>query len=450
LKRDLTTGKEWKLILLFTLPIMAGNLLQQLYNVVDGVIVGNYVSESAFASVTTCQSLTVLYLAMAFGLSAGAGIIISQYYGAGKKDKLPAAIDTALILLGTCGIILTLLGIFLSPFLLKTILNVPEDYLPDAITYMRIYSGGLFFQFLYNGIAATLRGFGDSKATLYFLLIAALLSTALTFLFVLVFNWGVAGAASSTVLAQAVCAAVSYAYLRKRFPYEKTGRHWDSKVAATMAKLGLPIAIQMGIVSVGNGSMHRLVNSFGSTTPEVVAAYGASIRLDMLLFVPIMGFQSGLSNFTGQNIGAGRLDRVKRGLRATLIMSMATTIAMSALLYIFAEQVVGFFGLADASLKMGAQIVEFLTLFFWMFSCYMTVGGVLLGAGDTIVSSATTLTALGIRIAAGYITVHIGLLGYSAAWVTTPVGWLFAMAIAYTRYFTGGWKKKAVAGKLKV
>ena len=449
MKRDMTSGKEWKLILLFTLPIMAGNLLQQLYNIVDGIIVGNFVSESAFAAVTTCQPLTVLYLALALGLSVGVGVVISQYYGAGKKDKLPVAIDTALILLGLCGLLFTILGVLLSEVLLRDLLNVPEDILPDATTYMRIYSVGLFFQFLYNGIAATLRGFGDSKATLYFLLIATLLSTALTFVFVLVIEWRVAGAAFSTVLAQAVCAVVSYIYLRKRFPSVKHGKHWDGEIAATMTRLGLPIAIQMGIVSFGNGAMQRLVNSFDSTVTGVVAAYGAAIRLDMLIYVPIMGFQSGLANFTGQNIGAGNLDRVKRGFRATLAMSLMVTVLISALLYIFAENIVGLFGLVDNSLIIGSQIIMYLTMFFWLFSAYMTVGGILQGAGDTILLSVTTLSALIVRILTGYLAVHFGLLGHEAAWVTTPIGWALAIIISYSRYFTGGWKNKAVAGKLK-
>jgi len=445
----MTTGKEWKLILLFTLPIMAGNLLQQLYNVIDGIIVGNYVSETAFASVTTCQPLTVLYLALAMGLSVGVGVSVAQFYGAGKKDELPVAIDTALLLLGTCGLVISLIGIIFSPFLLSTLLNVPETYLPLSITYMRIYSAGLFFQFLYNGIAATLRGFGDSKATLYFLLITMILNTALTFTFVLVIPWGVAGAAFSTVLSQIVCVSVSFYYLRKKFPYVKAGRHWDKKIASTMAKLGLPIAIQMGIVSFGNGSMQRLVNGFGSSVPGIVAAYGAAIRLDMFMFVPVMGFQSGLANFTGQNIGAGRLDRVKRGLVATLIMSMSATIVLCVLFNIFAESVVGFFGLADSSLQIGTGIVKFVTMFTWMFSAYMTLGGLLQGAGDTVVMSATTICALAVRIVVGYLSVYMSWLDHSAAWVTNPIGWFVAITIAYTRFFTGGWKKKAVAGKLK-
>ena len=447
-RNDLTTGKEWKVILLFTLPIMAGYLLQQLYSIVDGVIVGNFVSEAAFAAVATCQPLTALYLALAVGLSVGVGVVISQYYGAEKKDKLPVAIDTAIILLGVCGLSLTLFGVILSPFLLKNVLNVPDDILTDAITYIRIYSVGLLFQFLYNGIAATLRSFGDSKATLYFLLIAAVLSTVLTFAFILLVKWGVAGAAFSTVLAQFVCVIVSFIYLRTRFPHEKASRRWDREIAGTMIKLGLPIAVQMGVVSFGNGAMQRLVNGFEGTAPGVIAAYGAAVRLDMFIYVPITGFQSGLASFTGQNIGAGRLDRVRRGFVYTIIMSMSVTLLVTACVNIFAVPIVTMFGLTGNALLIGVERITFMTLFFWMFSGYMTLGGLLQGAGDTVLQSVATLSALVLQVTTGYLTVHLGLLGYTAAWITTPFGWGLAIIITYTRYFTGGWKKKAVAGKL--
>ena len=445
----MTAGREWKVILLFTLPIMAGNLLQQLYNTMDGIIVGNFVGESAFAAVGTTQPLTLLFLALATGLSVGVGIVVSQYFGAKKHDELPVAIDTAVILLGVCGLAFTIIAFITTPMLLRTLLDVPQDILPMSILYFRIYALGLFFQFVYNGIAAVLRGLGDSRSTLYFLAIAMVFNTLLTLLFVVVFKWGVAGAASATVAAQALCVAISFIYLRKRFPYVKAESHWNRGISLSMVRLGLPIAIQMGIISIGNGSMYRLVNGFSDSTPGIIAAYSSAMRLDALIYVPIMGFQSGLASFTGQNMGAGRLDRVRRGFAATLIMSTIVTVTLCILMYIFAESVVGFFGLEAGALAIGVENLRFMAMFFWLFSCYIVLGGVLQGAGDTILQSAATLTALVVRIVAGYTAVHMGWLGYEAAWVVTPVGWMFAIVIAYTRYFTGGWKRKAIAGTLQ-
>jgi putative MATE family efflux protein len=444
----MTVGKEWKLILLFTLPIMAGNILQQLYNIIDGIIVGNFVGELSFASVATSGPLVLMYLALAFGLSVGVGITVSQYFGAGKDDELPIAIDTALILLGVCGLIFTGVGMILSPHMLRIILNVPEEIFPEAVTYMRIYSAGLFFQFMYNCIASTLRGIGDSKATLYFLIVSAILNIILTFIFVITIKWGVAGAAFSTVLAQAVCATVSYIYLRKRFPFIKGGKHFDIKLAKTMIKLGLPIAVQMSLISLGNGAMQRLVNSFGVTTPAVVPAYGAAVRLDALVFVPMSGFQAGLASFTGQNIGAGKLERVRTGLRSSLVMAVLCTVFISLCYYIFAETIVGFFGLSNESLVIGTSIVRYFTFFFWILACNMMFSGVLQGAGDTVIITLATLTSLSTRVVLGYLAAHFEILGYSAAWMPVPLGWLFWATIIYSRYFSGKWKNKAVAGRL--
>ena len=444
----MTVGREWKHVLLFTLPIMAGSLLQQLYNTVDGIIVGQFVGENAFAGVATCQPMAFFFLSFAMGLSVGVGIVISQYFGAGKHDSLPLAIDTALILLGLCGLALTIIAFIIAPFILKTVLNVPLHVYQHSLAYFRIYASGLFFQFVYNAIAATLRGLGDSKAILFFLIIATILNTALDLLFIVVFKWSVAGAAIATVIAQVVCASVSYAYLRKRFKFSKSGDHWNSEISLSIIKLGLPIAVQQSVVSFGHGAMQRLVNSFSETVPGIMAAYGAGGRMNNFLYVPILGFQSGLASFTGQNIGAGRLDRVNRGYRKTLIMSLSITVFMSVLLNIFASHVVTIFGLSGDALQVGVEQIRFLTMFIWMFSCYMTLGGVLQGAGDTVLQSATTLSALCMQIVSAYVLVHFGILGYNAAWISTPIGWTLAILISYTRYFTGGWKKKAIAGKL--
>ena len=447
MRNDMTTGKEWRLILFFTLPIMAGNLLQQLYNTVDGIIVGQFASETAFSGVVTCQSLTQLFLALAMGLSIGVGIVISQYYGAGRHDRLPIAVDTALILLGSLGLLLTAIGFAIAPFMLRTVLGVPEHIVPYSIAYFRIYVLGLFFQFIYNGIAATLRGLGDSKAILFFLVISTILNAVLDLLFVAVFKFGVSGAAVATVIAQIVCVFVSNRYIRKRFPYSPSAKHWDGEISATMVKLGLPIAVQQGIVSFGHGAMQRLVNSFSAEMPGNIAAYGAAGRLNSFITVPIMGFQSGLATFTGQNMGAGRLDRVYRGFRRTLALSMSVTVSMCVLLNIFAETIVSAFGLSGNAQMLGAEQIRFLTFCYWEFSCYQTMGGLLQGSGDTAFQSITTLSSLGASIVAAYLLVYFKVLGYSAAWAGNPIGWAIAIVISYTRFFSGGWKKKAVAGR---
>lgn len=445
MKKDMTSGKEWKLILLFTLPIMAGNLLQQLYNTVDGIVVGKFVGEDAFAGVGTCTPLTLLVLAFALGLGIGAGVIVSQYFGAQKHEELSSAVNTALLLMGAVGIFISILAFIFTPFLLKTIMDVPDDILHLSTLYFRIYCVGLFFQFIYNCIASILRGVGDSKATLYFLLISAGGNIVLDLLFVVAFNWDVAGVGIATVISQIICAIVSYIYLRKRFPRVSGAKSFDPAICKMILRMGVPAAIQQSIVSIGNVAMQRLVNGFGQAT---ISAYSAGNRIDAFMFVPITGFQAGLANFTGQNIGAGRLDRVKRGLRVTIIMSVSTTVLISILLYVFAGPVISFFSITGEAHARGVEMVHYLSLLFWLFSYYMTVGGVLQGAGDVVLQSAATLSALTTRVVLGYLAVHFGILGYNAAWITNPIGWVVATTITTIRYFSGRWKTKAVVSKL--
>ncbi|MDR0838827.1 MAG: polysaccharide biosynthesis C-terminal domain-containing protein, partial [Oscillospiraceae bacterium] len=211
MKRDMTQGSEWKLILSFTLPIMATNLLQQFYNTVDGVIVGNFSanSELALAAVGTCSGMVMLFLAFAMGLSVGTGVVVAQYYGAKRFDDLAVAVDTSLLLLTAFGVIISVLGAALTPLLLTHVLRVPDAIFPMAKSYLQIYCVGLVFQFIYNCAAFILRAIGDSKASLYFLIISTVLNVILDTLFVVAFHWDVPGVAWATVVAQIGCAAAS-------------------------------------------------------------------------------------------------------------------------------------------------------------------------------------------------------------------------------------------------
>ena len=204
----MTHGNSAKLILLFSLPIMAGNFLQQLYNTADSIIVGRFVSQSALASVGTCAPLTMLFIALAIGFSTGGSIIVSQYFGAQKLEDMRKSVSTLLIIIFAIGVVLSVIGVISSSFLLKTILAVPESTLEDAVTYMQIYCCGLVFQFVYNALAAVLRSLGDSKATLYFLLISSVVNIVLDLVLIINFNMGVAGAAIATIFSQFVSAVV--------------------------------------------------------------------------------------------------------------------------------------------------------------------------------------------------------------------------------------------------
>lgn len=449
----MTKGREWKLILLFALPIMAANVLQQLYNTVDNIIVGNFAEAAmpgSFAAVSTSAPLTMLFISFAMGLGTGAAVVCAQLFGAQREKELSAAVDTAIILLGIVGCAITVIGWALTPVLLRSVLSVHDpEVLRLATAYMRIYCLGLPFQFLYNSMASVLRGVGDSKASLLFLLITAIANVALDLWFVIGFGWGVEGAAVATVISQVICAAVSYIYLRRKFPLRKGEKHFEALHCRQIVKIGLPTAIQMSIVSFGNVAMMRLVHYFASINAAgnaIVDAFGAGTRIDMFAHVPIAGFQSALASFTGQNIAADKIDRVKRGYYMTLGMALIITAFMCLALYFFAVPILKIFGLAETAISIGTEQVRFYASVFWIFALYMTCGGVLQGAGDTIFQSAATLMALITRVVLAYLGVYaFSWFGYEASWVTVPFGWTVALIITNVRFYTGGWKKKAIA-----
>jgi putative MATE family efflux protein len=438
----MTRGPEWKAILLFTLPIMAGNFLQQLYNTVDSVVVGQSVGQNALSAVGTCTPLVMLFLALAIGLGIGVSVVVSQFFGAGRTADMAQAITTASWLMTGIGLALTAVAEAATPFLLSTALGVQNpETLVMAVRYFRVYAGGLVFQFIYNCAASVLRAVGDSKATLYFLAVSSALNIGLDLLFVVVFHWGVAGAGAATVLAQIVCAGVSVVYLRRTLAAARERAPFQGALCKLILKMGIPASVQMGIVSMGNLAMQRLVNGFGDAA---MAAYTAGIRIDNFVTIPALGFHTGMANFTGQNIGAGKWDRVRRGLGQTVVMSFGLCALMGVAAFVLARPLVAMFGVEGEALEMGVEMIRFLALIFWLFAVYQTCSGVLEGAGDVVVASGATLTALLVRVCTGYLAVYLGLLRYNAGWATMPVGWSVALLIVLARYFSGRWKTKAV------
>lgn len=446
MKKDMTAGTDWRHILLFTLPIMAGNLLQQLYNTTDGIIVGRFVSSYALAAVGTCAPLTILFLAFALGIGAGGGIIVSQYFGAGKMDEMRLAVSTVLIFMCCVGLIMSILGITLSPLILRYILNVPakNGIAGMSVLYFQIFSIGLFFQFVYNAIAFMLRAVGNSRATLYFLLISTASNVVLDLLFVAVFHWGVGGSAVATVISQAGCAVISYLYMIKKVPDLKPdwgGRVFDKQFCQTTVRLSLPVGFQQCVVSVGHIAMQRLVNSFGDAS---MSAYTAANMIEQFALIPVMSFNVGIATFAGQNVGAKQIERTKKGMKKTQLMSMTCVLAIILVIYTLTPQLLGLFKLEGTSLARGLEQLRYTAPWYMLFSVYLVVGGMLQGSGDVLTPMVATVSALIMRILIGYIGSHTGLLTHNAAWVGTPFAWILATGINITGYLRGAWTRKAI------
>ena len=446
-KNDMTTGTPWRKLFFFALPIMAGQFLQQLYNTVDGIVVGNYVSEAALAAVGSCTTLAFLFLAFALGFGNGCGIMIAQLYGARRRDELKSAVATALMLLGGMGLAAMLIGLAGARWFVTGLMNIRgEELITLSVTYFAVYSLGLVFQFLYNCIASILRAVGDSRATLYFLCVSAVLNLVLDLLFVAVWGWGVTGAAAATVIAQFVCVIVCFAYLFGKYPvfrFRKGEFRFSMPLCRLCLRMGVPMTLQQCIVSFGNVFMQRLVNHFGQVT---MAAFTCGLRIENYCMIPALPMNSAMSMFTGQNIGAGNVERVEEGWRSGIKIAAGITFLIATVLFIGAYPLAGLFGVAGESLEQSVDYIRTISYLMIIFSVYLTTNGVIQGSGDVLFASLCSLSTLGVRVTLSYILVYCFGFGHRVIWRCIPIGWICALLLSYGRFRSGIWKKKAIVG----
>lgn len=441
----MTKGSEWKLILLFTLPLMAGNFLQQIYSLTDGLVVGNLVSDEALSAVGIVFPVTYLLLAVATGLSNGCGVIVAQYFGARNMLKLRRAVSTSILTMLGAGVVITVVGYLLSRPILVGILNTPENVLPMAMTYMRIYCLGLIFQFAYNAFAAILRALGNSSSTLYFLIVATVLNVVLDILLAPVA--GVAGVAWATVIAQAgsaLCAAV-YLFRTGSFLRDQKGEfRFDANMFKLVMRMGIPTCVQQCCVGLGMILMQRLINSFGQ---DAIAATTAAMRVESFVMVPIMMFFQGLATFTGQNMGAGKVDRVHRGFRQTLVMALICCAIIITVVLVFCRQLIGCFGLDAAARELGASYLRTLVAFFVVFCLMYITNGVLQGAGDVMFPTIGSMSSLATRVICANLLAAFTSVGYACIYISIPIGWAVGTSIVFIRLLTGRWEAKVLVNQ---
>lgn len=440
--KDLTKGSEWKVILLFTLPLMAGNLLQQIYSLTDGLVAGNLAGQDALSAVGIVFPVTFLLLAVATGMTNGCGVIVAQYFGAGDIPNLRKAVSTGILTILGASVVITAAGFLLTRPLLVYVLNTPDHILPLAMTYMQIYCAGLVFQFGYNVFAAILRALGDSRSTLYFLLVAAILNVVLDI--VMAGPFGIAGVAWATVIAQAGACICSAVYLFKKVDflrYKKGEFSFRPEMFRLALRLGIPSTIQQCCVGLGMMLMQRLINSFGDAA---ISATTAAMRVESFAMVPIMMFFQGLANFTGQNMGAGRVDRVRRGYRQTLVMSECICIFIICVILLFSNFIIGCFGLNDEGLVFGSTYLRTVSVFFCVFCLMYVTNGILQGSGDVMFPTIASLVSLSIRVIAANLLAAFTPLGYTSILVAIPLGWFCGSAIVVGRFLSGRWANKSL------
>lgn len=449
---DLTQGKEGRQILLFAVPMLIGNVFQQLYNIVDSVVVGKYVGSVALAAVGASFPILFTLSALIGGITIGGSVLISQYFGAKNFQKVKVTSDTLQIFLLISSIALSLLFFILSEHLFR-LLGIPPEVIPDAVRYFDIVILTTTVPtFSLFGMSAILRGVGNSKTPIYFVVLSIIINIILDLIFVLVFQWGVEGVAWATAIATVVSWIGLWYHLNRcedciiRFNLNYKKWEFDKESFRLSLKIGLPSGIQQTLVGLGAMALLSIVSPFGVA---VLAAYTAAGRVDMFVSMPAMNLAAALSSFVGQNLGAERLDRVKNGLRSTLIYSWIICIALTLVVVLFGEEIMRLFTEQssphfDEIVRIGKEYLVIVTSFYIVFSTMFVVNGVTRGAGATVIPMLTTTLSLWvIRVPLAYfLSLHFG---PSGIWWSIPIGWSAGCIGAVLYYKSGLWIKHRIS-----
>jgi putative MATE family efflux protein len=439
----MTEGAPWKHILKFSLPVLAGSLLQQLYNTVDTIIVGKFSGEDSLSAVGTTASLAFFFLAVAIGFSSGNGVVVAQHYGAGSEKKVRANASVGILFLLGLGVICALVGMLTARPAYTYLLNVDKSIVDLTVSYFRWYCIGLVFQFGYNIFSAILRAVGDSAATLYFLLISSVLNIGLDLLFVAHFKMGVTGAAIATDISQAASFTAAYAYMTKKYPmfrFKLSDFRWDSQMIKATVRIGFPISLQLMIVSFGLTFIQRAVNEFGKV---MTASATVGQRIEMYLNLPATAFQTTLATYTGQNIGAGKPERVKKGVKQALMIALSFTLFISAMVTIFSGSIVTLFSLSDQAAEYCLLHLRAIALVNIVLTMYVPVFGVFQGSNHSAFPMIVATVALGTRVLVTYLFRYSDIFGHTIIWWNGIFGFGMGFIVTWIYYLSGKWQNNA-------
>ncbi|MBR7184209.1 MAG: MATE family efflux transporter [Clostridia bacterium] len=379
---DMTEGNIIRHLLIFAFPLLIGNLFQQLYNMVDTWVVGNFVSNEAFAAVGSVGPIINMLIGFFMGLSSGAGVVISQYYGAGRHEEVSRTVHTALVMTGVLSVLFTVVGIVMTPAML-TLMKTDADVIAESAAYLRVYFSGIIGLLFYNIGAGILRAVGDSQRPFYFLVVSALLNTGLDLLFVIGFDMGVRGVALATIIAQGVSAVLIMIALYRsdaciRFVPAKLRIHRD--ILGKVIRVGIPAALQMTITAFSNVFVQSYINGFGKFYMSGWTAYA---KVDQLLFLPMQSLSLASTTFVGQNLGRRQVDRAKHGIRISLGLAMLSTVVLMMPVLVFANPIVGFFNDDPDVREIGTLLLRHITPFYVLCCINQIYSGALRGAGNS-------------------------------------------------------------------
>lgn len=441
MNKDLTVGKSSTVLWKFCLPLFGSIIFQQLYNIADSFVAGKFVGENALAAVGNSYEITLIFIAFAFGCNIGCSVIVSQLFGAKDYKNLKTAVYTTLIAGGVlCAVLMAVGMIFCTDLLL--LINTPETVMADSKLYLDIYIMGLPFVFYYNIATGIFSALGDSRTPFIFLACSSVANIGVDILFVTAFNMGVSGVAWATFLCQGVSCILALLFVFRRFGKIKTDEKppvFSWHLLKRIAVVAVPSILQQSFISVGNIIIQGIINSFGAS---VMAGYSAAIKLNNLVITSLTTLGNGISNFTAQNLGAGKLSRIREGFRAGLKLVwliciplvIAYLFAGKYLVYIFLDNPTG------TAMDVGVEILRILSPFYFVVSAKLAADGVLRGAGMMKKFMIATFTDLILRVALAKLL--SGVLDTTGIWIAWPIGWAVSMVMSVLFYRSGSWQKK--------
>lgn len=435
----MSQGRPLRLLAVFALPLLVGNLFQQAYNLVDSIIVGRFIGAGALAAVGATGSISFLFFSICNGISGGGGIVTAQYFGAGDDEKVRRAIVNSAYIMFSTSVAMGALAFALTPTALR-LMGTPAEILPDAIAYMRMMCLSVPLIGIYNYAASMLRALGDSRTPLYFLIVACLLNVALDLLCVRTLGLGVFGAALATMIAQLLAGAGCLLFALRTNPYFTFRRRWlgvDWPIIRHAVRLGLPLALQWSMIAISTTALQTVVNRFGTTA---VAAFTATNRIDQLTQQPFGSLGMALSTYAGQNYGAGRTDRVREGLRDGMLAMAAFSAVMLVVMQLFGRPIVAAFVEDAEVVALGGRALRLTSCFYIFLGTIYATRGALNGVGDTLFSFINGFIEMLCRI---FLPMGLALLpgvGVWSIWWTAGLTWAVSAAACLMRYFS--WRAK--------
>ena len=447
---DMTEGKPWRKIVVFTFPMLIGNVAQQLYNTVDSIVVGKYVGDNALAAVGSASPIFNLLLVLFVGIAMGAGIMVSQYYGSRDRENLSKTIGTTITLTAVASVLLMLAGsLAIRPVLV--LLDTPPSIIDWCTSYLLILLWGIAGLAYYNILCGILRGLGDSLSALVYLLVATVLNIVLDIWFVAGLGMEVAGVALATVIAQLVSAALCILKLRKMtafFDMKKEYLKPDRENIFTVIRLGLPSGLTQAIFSLAMVVVQSLTNSFGEM---IIAANVIIMRVDGFAMMPNFSFGTAMPTYAGQNVGAKQYDRVKQGARQGTLIAVCTSAVITGLILLFGPYLMGIFTNTGELARLSADMMKILAVGYIAMAVTQSLSGVMRGAGDTVTPMwISLLTTVAVRVPLAYGLVYLTRTEelpqgrYESLWISLLTSWVLGALITFMFYKIGRWKKKAL------